>query len=85
MKIRNNREFGYFLCKEVFFLSGSFENIKTKRLQLYLLYPNSNGFGSGNKKVLVPTRTNKNLTFYIYKLTKVVIVSKNKNLIFVTF
>ena len=55
------------------------------RLLLYLLYPDNNQFENGNIKASRPTDLTKAQTFYIYKSSKVIMISKNKNMIFAAF
>ena len=81
----NNKKFDYFQYKAYFSYVNFSQKTIIKYLQLYLSCFNNNQFENYIKKALDQKNLFKVQIFYIYKITEIIIVYKNKNLMFVIF
>lgn len=68
----NNKRFGYFLFKNIFFLIF-FQDNKIKHWKLYLFHFNNNEFKNNSITTFISIKFNKTKTFYIYKICNNVI------------
>ena len=76
MRTTNNRGFKYFQLKVFFSYQGLFEKSETMYLLLHFFYFDNNQFENDNKRAPRPNKPDK---------SSIIIVSKNKNLVFAAF
>lgn len=85
VKTISGREFEYSQLASLFFCSGFFRKNATEHQQLHQLCLDNNQFENNTKKLLSPADLTRASTFGVHKLTKVVVIGKDEDLMFVAF
>ena len=85
MKTANNKGYKCFQPKTFYYNYDSSEKSGKVRLQLYLLYLDNNLFKNISNKLLDLRDLARAQILYVYKLTKVDVVTKSKNFVFAAF